>query len=428
MKQLSPELAGSRMDSIRAVSTHIASAALVVAFFALPTSRALLHLSLFIFTLFLIFSGELRKKRALVWATPVAAPFLLLYALVVIGCFYGPGSAAIQRDHLFFYSKFLIGLLLIALLANNPVLQKRALLAFAAAMFLSACISFFKWLGWIPESISKSFGASPGDFAAFKDYLIQNVMMGMLCIVAISVLLDDNKPSRKNLFFACTALFFAIVALFVAVERGRTGQVGLLLGLLLIIGLVLPLKHWFIALVTVTVVAFCLYAANDSWRNHIHLAVNEAINYETQKNSSVGNRLYLYHWAVEQTAQRDWLSQLIGSGTASYSALAQQSFSADSCRVSCPHPHSQFIFYWIEHGILGLATFIFLLFQLIKQATLSNRRSHKILMLGFFGIFFIDSLFHSSLWLRMEGFFSVMMIAVLTTACAGSLRTFRHTH
>jgi O-antigen ligase len=410
---------GSTSFSMQSMQTRLHSAgnfSLVIAFFGLPTSRFLLNIGLLGFLVCFLLSGNYRAKFQALLKHPISLPLLLLFFVVLLGCLHGPGTTQDRTDFLHYYVKLMIGLAVIAQLINNPRLQQFCIQAFVAAMLLTAAISLSKWLGWLSNESGVSFGADIGDLAAFKDYLIQSVMMGMLCVIALSRLFDDQSPPIARRLFWTMALGLGSFVLFVAVERGRTGQVGFLLGLLIIVVMAVPRSQRLTWICGIAVVVSTVYLTYSPWRTHINRAVIQAYNYQEQKESSVGNRLYLYQWAYEQSLQRPLSAYLIGTGTASYPVLARKTLPPQSCSISCPHPHSQFIMLWIEYGLLGLGSFCLLFVQLFKLGRSAHERAPKIMLMGFIGIFLIDSLFHSSLWLRMEGYFSIMMIALLTTS------------
>jgi O-antigen ligase len=270
-----------------------------------------------------------------------------------------------------------------------------------------------KWLGLLSDSWAVLLGPVQGDQAAFKDYLIQNVMMGMfIFICAAKLILNEGRCSRG---FWGLGLAVGFIALFIAVERGRTGQIGFLLGVALICLFYVRPSQWFFPASALCLVMAVTYALHDPWRNHFNLALAEAINYQSNPLSSVGNRVYLYDWSIRFMSDQSFWTHLIGFGTASYPTLAKASFTANICVTSCPHPHSQFLFFWIEYGLIGVVAFCVLFIHLLRLARRSSRFDAQIMLAGFIGIFFADSVFHSSLWLRIEGFFSIMMIALLST-------------
>lgn len=388
---------------------------LSVIFFALPTSKSLLYIAITGFLATFILAGNFQQKFKLANENWIIWLFSAFYGILLLGCFYGPGVLQVQQNYLQYYGKLLLGVLIVCQLVGQPESQQRALYAFTMAMALTASVSILKWQGLVSDDVAQLLGPGPADNAGFKDYLIQNVMMGMFVITCMAGLITSNPSNKllRTIWLLGTAL--GLSALFIAVERGRTGQLGFLVGLVLIAVFTVRPSRWIVTLVAILTLLLLIYYFHDAWRLHIHRALIEASNYKANPLSSVGNRIYLYDWAINFTFNSDPIAYLIGHGTGSYQVFALANFDRYLCDTSCPHPHSQFIFFWIEHGLIGLIVFFAIFTYLVSSTISTQKHSAKILLAGFIGIFLIDSVFHSSLWLRIEGFFAVLMMALLTT-------------
>ena len=388
---------------------------LYVIFFALPTSKSLLYIAIFGFLTTFTLAGNWLNKFKFASANRIIWLFLVVYGIVLFGCLYGPGTLHVQQNYLQYYGKLLLGGVIVCQLTGQPKLQHQALHAFTLAMALTAAISILKWQGLVADDITHLLGSDPADNAGFKDYLIQNVMMGMFVVTCIAGFVASIPSDKAARMIWLVGIVLGLTALFIAVERGRTGQLGFLAGLVLIAASTIRPSRWVAALVAIVALLLITYYFHEAWRLHIHRALIEAFNYKANPLSSVGNRIYLYDWAINFTRGNDFFSYLIGNGTGSYPVFAHASFDQAMCDTSCPHPHSQFIFFWIEYGLIGLSALVAMFTYLIILTTSTQKREAKILLSGFIGIFLIDSVFHSSLWLRMEGFFAALMMALLTT-------------
>ena len=131
--------------------------------------------------------------------------------------------------------------------------------------------------------------------------------------------------------------------------------------------------------------------------------------------TSTGARLAMWQLSAEQINQRP----LIGSGTGSYRHIAKQAFPDSAlCGIACVHPHNQFLFFGVEYGLLGIAAYLFYFYRPYRFASALGA-PHKALLLGFLGIFFVDSMVHGALWLAVEShFFTFMMALFMATATA----------
>ena len=128
--------------------------------------------------------------------------------------------------------------------------------------------------------------------------------------------------------------------------------------------------------------------------------------------TSTGARLAMWQLSVEQIKQRP----LIGSGTGSYRHIAKQAFPDSAlCGIACVHPHNQFLFFGVEYGLLGIAAYLFYFYRPYRFASALGT-PHKALLLGFLGIFFVDSMVHGALWLAVESHFFTFVMALFMAA------------
>ena len=116
----------------------------------------------------------------------------------------------------------------------------------------------------------------------------------------------------------------------------------------------------------------------------------------------------MWQMSIENIQQRP----IVGAGTGSYRHLAKQAFSDPAlCGIACVHPHNQFLFFGVEYGLLGIAAFLFYFYRPYRFAnTLTTGK--KGVLLGFLGIFLVDSMVHGALWLAVESHFFTFMMAL----------------
>jgi O-antigen ligase len=109
---------------------------------------------------------------------------------------------------------------------------------------------------------------------------------------------------------------------------------------------------------------------------------------------------------------------VFGEGTASYPVLAQSYFKdPEFCSVVCPHPHNQFLLFYFELGLAGLALMFWFMLSIVRQA-FEHRATHRALMLAFVVIMVISNMTHSSLWLSTESHFFIMVTALLMASAS----------
>jgi O-antigen ligase len=120
---------------------------------------------------------------------------------------------------------------------------------------------------------------------------------------------------------------------------------------------------------------------------------------------SVGLRWQMWQFAFGLFVE----SPIWGHGTGAYHALAAQYLT--HCEVTCFHPHSQFLFFAVEQGLIGVVAYGYLLLAIYRVARDCAARG-SVAMMAFFAVLFIDSIFNVPLWYRMESYIFYPLVAL----------------
>ena len=333
-----------------------------------------------------------------------------LYLLVLLGMIHTPADPSWIGLHLNKYARLLYAIVIVCLLAGRPRLQRLALAGFVTAMLVTLALT---WLSvWIdlPWTWSwKNREIHPGNHSVFGDYITQNVMMALLCVIAVQRSVMSAGAARKAAWGA-VALLGGISITHLSV--GRTGFVVLLAGLLTaaLMGLRGRIRLGAIG----AVVACCVLglALSSTLQNRFELAIEQARHRETDIQVGVGHRLFNYRTTPRLVAEKPWL----GHGTGAYHV--------EICRVldqpqTCPtyswHPHNQFLFLAADNGIVGAVLYLLLILYLYRIAGRSERAEARIPLGALATIFLVDSLFNSPLWSSIESQFFMYMTALFVS-------------
>jgi O-antigen ligase len=231
-------------------------------------------------------------------------------------------------------------------------------------------------------------------------------MTSFLAVVALSHLITESSIYRKIIwFFVLSAAVFSITHLL----TGRTGQVVCALALVSVVFIALPLRK-------ALLIIFCLFAlflvltfTSPLILQKFSLVISEIKAYQQgEQMTSVGARIAM--WATSINFYSD--QPIWGHGTGSYRWITEQVFN-DSvmCRISCIHPHNQFLFFGVEHGLPGLVVYSWLLFSIARTATQVELR-HKLILSGLLTIIFVDSFINSPFWISSERNFYTAVLAL----------------
>ena len=391
---------------------------LVGIFFCFPISLAATNILMALMLVTWLLAGQFKARWHSVKSNPITLPALLLYGLVIAGTTYSTASGAEMLQHLNKYSKFLFVLLAITLL-QDPAWRQRCWRAFGVAMLFTLVSVYANIWFDLPWSVTHNQGWGV-DHTVFKDYISQGIMMSLFVLFCIHQFLRVSTLLQRILWGALALL--ALVSI-THLAAGRTAYLALFLSLLIYgITRITSRKKWLFMGLAGVLVAL-LVSSSATLSNRVQLAVTETQAFLSgpkdgsvqHMKTSTGARLAMWQLSVEQIKQRP----LIGSGTGSYRHIAKQAFPDSAlCGIACVHPHNQFLFFGVEYGLLGIAAYLFYFYRPYRFASALGT-PHKALLLGFLGIFFVDSMVHGALWLAVEShFFTFMMALFMATATA----------
>lgn len=384
---------------------------LVGIFFCIPVSLAATNVLMALMLVAWLLAGQFKARWDSVKNNPITAPALLLYGLVLVGTTYSTASGGEMLQHLNKYSKFLFVVMGISLL-QHAVWRRRCWRAFGTAMLFTLGSVYANIWFDLPWSVTQNQGWGV-DHTVFKDYISQGIMMSLFVLFCLHQCLQA-KQVKHQLLWGATALL-ALISI-THLSAGRTAYLALFFSLF-IYGLTRITRRYKWLLVGLAVLLVALVVnSSDTMLQRVQSVVSETRTYlsGTQDGSvqhmmsSTGARLAMWQMSIENIQQRP----IVGAGTGSYRHLAKQAFSDPAlCGIACVHPHNQFLFFGVEYGLLGIAAFLFYFYRPYRFAnTLTTGK--KGVLLGFLGIFLVDSMVHGALWLAVESHFFTFMMAL----------------
>ena len=386
------------------------SFSLIAVFFFFPISMALGYIAMALALLFWLSSGKIRfywediNKRTIVWVA------LGLYAVIVLGVLYSDAKSEDIFIHLTKYSKLLLIPIFISLLANNR-LRNRCMSAYALAMLL-ILISVYANIWWnLPWSKTHNQGWS-ADHTVIGDYITQSIMMTFLVIVALDRGIRANEIWQRVAWLAVSGL--AAVSI-IYLSKGRTGYLLLAAALFVFAATAVSGFRRWLVLGGLTVSAVLIMSTADTVKQRIELAVTEIRASDRMEITSIGGRINFWKNTLLLIEERP----LVGWGTGSYHDQWCRAVTDPGwCEFGRWHPHNQFLFFWMEHGIPGLLLFLAMVLAPVVAVFRTAPRERRV-VLSFAAIFFIDSMINASLWSSRESHFFVVMLSwVLAQAWA----------
>ncbi len=378
----------------------------VTAYFFIPWTLAGANIALLCLLLSWLLAGGLRQRWDTARANAITYPLLAVYALILLGALYTTAPWKVVADHWLKYDKLLLMVIAVSLLSDGKT-REQCWTAFMVAVLFTLASSYLSIWWTLPWSRTRSIGWG-GDHSVFKDYITQSVLVSLLMLR--SLYLGMRAPvnaGQRWAWFAVAGLAFVCNT---QLSYGRTGYVATAVAVVAFVLALVPMRRWWMALGLVALfLAAAVFMSPTIWPR-VALGLKE-LGEVPATTTSIGPRLYFLHYGLELFLQKPWL----GWGTGAYHGeFCRVATTPEWCKAGSFHPHNQFLFFMIEHGIAGLAAFTAVFAAGLWQ-TLRMERLDRAVALAFVGVAFVGNLTHSGIWLANEGLaYSFGLVLVLS--------------
>jgi len=392
---------------------QVAAWALVVLVFAGPTSRALFNVSALVLIASWLLSGRLVEHWAVARSNPTALPALLLFGVILVGMTYSEAGWRDKWEHFRVYSKLPFLLLLVALLQEQKW-QERCWVAFVAAMAVVVGATYLNVALGLPWSWASHSQATPGDRSVFLDYVIQGVVSSIFIALALERVRDPMLSLRWRAAWLAAALVVGYSVLFVLI--GKTGPLTLCAVLACFVFWGVPRSaRWAAFLLLGASLVGLIFLAPDLYARFEKGLRQLADPGSTVDFGSVGLRWQMWQFSAGLIME----SPVWGHGTGAYHGLAAKHLT--HCELTCFHPHSQFLFFGVEQGLIGIAAYAYFLLAIYRVAR-ERIAQGSIAMMAFFAVLVVDSAFNAPLWYRMESYIFYPLIALFMATGVTAIR------
>lgn len=374
-------------------------------FLTFPVALGLANTLIVLFMLAWVASGKFTERWHCIRSNPVSLLVLALYGLIVAGITYSSAPSADIAESLGKYAKLLIMPLLFSVLVD-PLWQRRCLQAFTAAMlFVLASTWLNVWfvLPW-SETQTPGWGVS---HHVIGDYITQNVMMSFFVLLCLVHAIEQGSTRRR---VAWVVLALLAAGSITHLSYGRTGLVLLAAALTVFVLCALRGRTAAIGLFATLIALSAAVLTSPTLTARFEAAIAEAIQSDEDNQSSIGHRLYNYQMSLDLIAEKP----ILGWGTGAYRGkVCEIVEKPEWCGVFSWHPHNQYLFFGVDHGLAGIVFYIAILAAMIAVALRDKNPSSRTLLLGFTALLAVDSLINSPLWSSRESHFFILMMALL---------------
>lgn len=396
---------------------RVARQLLLLAAFSIPFSTALTNV--FVGLTLIFFVPAVLADRAL--ARPLRSPAALLafalLALLLAGSLWSVAPPDEVQDGMRKYAKLLVLPLAACLCWRSAELPARVLRWSLAGCAVLATSFYLVLVERMPTS---SLGwwrvGDLSDPFVFRNHITTGILLSFAACAAF--LLATWRQGRGRLAWLAAGLYLGAPIL---MGNGRTGYVGLFLGLLvlyLLRGRVTALRSVLVAAGLALLFAG-VYFVSPNVKTRMDLLVTEVSHQDAR--SPNGLRLAFMLSGAQAVAERP----LFGHGTGSFAEVfaphAARIWAGSPRELAMRHqPHSEPLLLAVQVGLVGAGLY-FALLGAIGKAALGRRDPVADALALLLAVYGVTSLFNSLLWDPTEAYWFLLLAGALYAHCARRL-------
>lgn len=383
------------VDKFRMAMDGMAKWGAVLLLLGAPTSIVLTNVATLLVVVGWILSANYSEKLEIIKANPIALPSVSLFLLVLIGSIYSEAPQVYIDRHYYVYSRLILMLMLLTLFYEEQW-RKKGLWAFALGSLVTLASTYANiWLH-VPwsDTQNQGFGVS---HHVFNDHIAQGLAMSVFISLCIVYAVESARTIFRYVWIGIGLLgVFSVTHLIMS----RTGQIVLVAALVgMIFVSVAPRWRW-LSFAGVTGTMAIIFTSSPLLRERFAVATEEVSRYLSGDMTLTSNGARLDMWinSINMIIASPWW----GHGTAGYRFLAEKIYLDPAyCKIACIHPHNQFLFFWVDHGLLGFLAYCFLLY-VIAWLALLQRGGMRLMLTAIFIIILIDSFINGPFWVSTE--------------------------
>lgn len=306
-----------------------------------------------------IASGNALQSLKISAEQPTGKILLIFFAWILIGTLYADTSWADKFSTLSSWKKLVFTFVLLGLF-YEAYWQRLFVLCYLTAMIIAVLISTPLWLAditIIPGSIR-----GPGIFMTTYS---AHSMAFIAAIVCCIFLLKQPLSRDKKWILGGAIILFTINVFFVS--SARSGYIALPVAVIFSVCCLYGFKKLPHILGVVSILLIIVTLTSTTLQQRIMTGLTEKASVQTsEKITSIGIRVIF----TENTLELIKEQPLFGYGTSSfekvYSNYVAKKYT-DWRNDSTSDPHNQYLFVWLENGLIGLVLFLAYIVVAIRQ-------------------------------------------------------------
>jgi O-antigen ligase len=329
----------------------------IITAIAAPTSTAVTSIACTAMLLTWIGSGQVWQSLKISARQPVGKMLLVFFAWLIIGCFYADTAIADKVSTLSSWKKLFFTFILLGLFYQTEW-KKRFVDYYVAAMSVAAVIAIVIWL----FGVEVRHGREIGIFMTNHSSQSLAFVVGALC--CIFLLRDSRSRQKKYLLIGLLVLFLFNIFF---ISPSRSGYLAIPVAAVFAFVNLCGYTKIPQIVAGVAAVVLLLVMTSSTLQQRIKLGWEEKTSYQTSENvTSIGIRVIF----AQNTQQLIQQKPLLGYGTSSFKSIYSAHVAAkyhDWRGEPTTDPHNQYLFVWLENGLIGLLIFLAYIYTAVKQ-------------------------------------------------------------
>lgn len=371
----------------------------IIAAIAAPASTAITSAACVAMLLTWLMSGHVWQSLKISAGQPAGKMLLLFFVWLGISSLYADTTWADKVSTLSSWKKLVFTFVLLGLFYQVQW-KTRFVYYYLAAMSFAAVIAISLWL--LDIQVRGPAGI------VMTNHTSQSLAFVIAVLCCVFLLKESLSPQKKGLLVGMIALFIFNIFF---VSASRSGYLALpVAAVFLFINLysykklphILGVMATALLLVTLT---------SSTLQQRIKLALEENKNSQTSENlTSIGVRDIFRQNTLELIQQKP----LLGYGTSSFKSVYSSHVATkyqDWRGESTSDPHNQYLFVWLENGLVGLVLFLAYIYTAIRQG--ATQQSYGVIAASVLVAFAATSLFNSHFKTFPEGHLLAFFVGCL---------------
>lgn len=373
----------------------------ITAAIASPISTAVTSVASIVMLLTWLISGELFRSLKRSAEQPAGKILLLFFAWLLIGAFYADTDWTEKFNTLSSWKKLAFTFILLGLFYQTR--WKRLFIgSYVAVMVIAGLIAVPLWLADLTIRPERE----PGIF--MTNYVSQS--MAFVAAIVCCIFLLQMQLSLKNKYWLYGAIaLFLVNILFIS--PARSGYVAFPFAAIFAAGCVYGYKKLSAIIVVTAGIMLVAILCSSILQQRTQTGLTEKATYQTSEElTSIGVRVIFAKNTLLLIKEHPILGYGTSSFKATYGPYAAAQYS-DWRGSPTSDPHNQYLFVWLENGLVGLSLFFAYIYTAIRQGL--NNQPYGAIAASFLVAVCVSSLFNSHFKTFPEGNLLAFFVGIL---------------